>query len=310
MSRTLELPVGLRDGGTIRLVAPSSPFDPAALEKGRQTLMSMGFRISEPPDLSRADRYLAASDETRALELVDALCDREAGMVLAARGGYGATRLLPILDRYESKLRAAQPKLLCGFSDITALHSYLYTTLGWRSVHGPVCTSLAHEPDETRTHFCRVVQGNAGLARLTGTALRGRGTVVGRLVGGNLAVLVAMAGTRWWPDLSDSILFLEDDGERPYRLDRLLTQLLQTTNNLSGVLGVALGAFSNCEDKEKGFTAEQVLRSIFADAAVPVVMDLPFGHIPGNHALPHGALARLDADAGTLTFLEEAVTRA
>lgn len=306
MSSPLLQPRALVPGGTIRLVAPASPFDAGAVEAGRKVLADMGFTVSTAPDLSRVDRYLAGSDQDRAVALVEALTDPSVDAVLAARGGYGCTRLLPHLDAHLERLQRSPPKLLCGFSDITALHAYLAFRVGWRSVHGPVCTSLAHEPPDSREHLLRVLGGRCVTSVLQGQRLAGSGTVCGRVVGGNLAVLMALAGTRYWPDLNDSVLLLEDVGEKPYRLDRMLTQLLQATGGLSGVLGLALGRFTECNEQDRGQTADQTLDEVLGSASIPVVKGLPIGHAPPNLAVPHGAVACLDADHGTLTLLEEA----
>jgi muramoyltetrapeptide carboxypeptidase len=287
----------------IRLVAPASPFDATALDAGRTALLSLGFRVSAPPDLSHADRYLAAPDAQRAAELLNALTAPDVDAVMAARGGYGVTRLLPLLSQQLPRLREAPPRLVAGFSDITALHLFLWGTVGWRSLHGPVCTSLAHEPEHSRLHFVDMMSGRGVGARLTGEGWGSPAVVEGRLCGGNLAVLMALVGTPWWPDLRGAVLLLEDVDERPHRLDRMLTQLMAVTDGLRGVAGVALGHFTRCNDDQKGHRGLDTLRSVLGGAPFPVVAGLPVGHEAPNLALPHGAMVQLDG-AGSLTVLE------
>lgn len=295
-----RLPRPLPPGGHIRLVAPCSPFDPGLVEAGRRTLLERGFSVSPAPALDHADRYLAHDDVTRAALLVDALTAPGVDAVLAARGGYGATRLLPLLERSLPALRAAEPRWLLGFSDITALHAFLAQRLGWVSAHGPVCTSLGKEPPETVDHLLALL-GNRGAARtLAGRTLAGHGRVEGPLVGGNLAVLAALCGTPYLPAVDGRILLLEDVTEKPYRLDRLLTQLLQCTGGLHGVRGIALGHFTECDEPDKGQFAADTLRERLAGLGVPVVAELPVGHQAPNYALPHHGTVVLDADAGTL----------
>jgi muramoyltetrapeptide carboxypeptidase len=296
--------------GHVELVACSSPFDAAALDRGRSLLAEHGLRVSPPPDLTLADRYLAAPDATRATALLDALTRPGVDVVMAARGGYGMTRLLPLLEPHVDRLRAAGPRLVVGFSDVTALHAWLFSRLGWQSVHGPVCTSFGLEPPVTRAHLINVLRGRAAGSVLQGETLRGSGVVRGPLVGGNLAVLTALVGTPFFPDLTGCVLLLEDVTERPHRVDRMLTQLLQATGGLRGVVGVVLGYFTDCDDTQKGHRTQDTLREVLGGLSMPVVGGLPVGHQAPNHALPHGGLVGLDAGGGTLTVLEEMVTAA
>ncbi len=295
--------------GQVALVALSSPYDPDILAKGRQALAALGLTVPPGPDLTQADRYLAAPDARRAQALWDALTTPGVDAVLAARGGYGITRVLDLLEAQLPAYRGIAPRLVVGFSDVTALHLWLWTRLGWKSVHGPVCTSLGSEPDQAREHLRQVMQGTA-----SGTVLRGsgltRGVAQGRVVGGNLAVLMALAGTRYWPDLRGCVLLLEDVTELPHRLDRMLTQLLSITGGLAGVAGVALGHFTDCDDTKKGHTAQATLEERLAGLSIPVVRNLPVGHQAPNMALVHGGMVTLDASVGTLTLQEEAVVAA
>jgi muramoyltetrapeptide carboxypeptidase len=300
-------PQPLPSGGLVRLVAPASPYDAQVLEVGRSVLARRGLRVGPPPPLDRQDRYLAAPDRERAKDLVDALLDPTADLVMAARGGYGVTRLLPVLESQRDALVAASPRLVCGFSDLTALHAFLWGRLGWVSVHGPVCTSLGQEPPGATDHLFRVLSGTCRGTVIPGVSLAGSGVVEGPLVGGNLAVLAALSGTPWMPPLTGAVLLLEDVTEKPHRLDRMLTQLWQATGGLPGVVGLALGRFTGCDDEDKGHRGDDTVAEVTSRWALPAVRGLPVGHAPPNLAVPHGARVRLDADAGTLTLVEEAV---
>ena len=293
-------------GGCIALVAPSSPLEPPQLASGLAALTQLGFTVSPSPDFSQADRYLAAPDEVRARALVDALTGADADVVLAARGGYGLTRLLPLLEAALPRLRACAPRLMAGFSDVTALHVFLLDRLGWRSLHGPVATTMGMEDEESRLHYAECMRGRAAGTVLQGQGTGQAGTATGLLVGGNLAVLMALAGTPWFPRLEGRVLLLEDVDERPHRLDRMLNQLMQVTQNLAGVAGVALGHFTGCDDPARGHKGVDTLRSFFESAPCPVVMGLPVGHQVPNRAVPHGTPVQLNAQAGTLTALEDA----
>lgn len=236
----------------------------------------------------------------------DALTAPGVDAVLAARGGYGITRLLDLLEAQLPAYRGLLPRLVVGFSDVTALHLWLWTRLQWKSVHGPVCTSLGSEPAQTREHLRHVMQGTA-----SGTVLRGsgltRGVAQGRLVGGNLAVLMALAGTRYWPDLRGCVLLLEDVTELPRPVGPHAHAVVGHHRGLAGVAGVALGHFTDCDDTRKGHTAQATLEERLGGLSIPVVRNLPVGHQAPNMALVHGGLVTLDASVGTLTLQEEAV---
>ncbi len=245
--------------------------------------------------------YLAGDDARREAELLAALDDPTVDAIVAARGGYGATR---ILDRIPIERVARSPKLLVGFSDVTALHA-LWQRAGVRSMHASMIAGLGRASDAHVARFVRALEGEAA-APLSGLSTVAEGEAEGPLVGGNLSVLAALVGTPYAPPVDGAVLLLEDVGERPYRVDRMLTTLAHA-GWLSRVAGVALGAFTGSPPGDDGTRIEDVLRERLSYLPVPVVAGVPAGHVDDNVALPLGARVRLDAANGTLQFLEGAV---
>jgi muramoyltetrapeptide carboxypeptidase len=285
----------LSPGGRIRLIAPAGSFPVDDFERGVERLRER-YQVSFDPDILARDGYFAGSDARREAELRAAIEDPAIDAIVAVRGGFGAARLLPALD--PARL-AAQPKLLVGFSDISALHA-LWARAGLGSIHGSMVAALGRSDTVRIARWQRAVEGVLP-PQLNGlrTIARGRGR--GPLLGGNLAVLTSLIGTPFLPELGGCVLFLEDVGERPYRVDRMLTTWAQ-----AGVLqrpaAIALGAFSDCGPGPDGVTVEQVLDDRLGSLGIPVVAGVPAGHLDDNLELPFGAEVVLDADAGTLTF--------
>ncbi len=301
---TPSRPPRLRPGAHVVVVAPSGPVPADRLADGLAVVRALGLgEISLAPNLGDRAGYFAGDDDARLAALQAALDDPEVAAVLCARGGYGLTRLLPRLDPAGF---VAAPKLIVGFSDVTALLCWALRA-GVAGVHGPVVAQLATLAPADVARLADVLRGELP-APLVGAEAAGSGRVVGPLVPANLEVLRSLVGTPWLPDLRGAIVALEEIGERPYRIDRALTQLL-TSGALAGVRGVAVGQLCACEEPASGNpdspTAAAVVRERFAAAGLPVVLGLPFGHDPKfNAALPCGTLAELDAGRATLTPLE------
>ncbi len=296
-------PPGLRPGDRIAVIAPASPFDRPSFEAGLRVL-SERYRPVFDEGCFVGTRYLAGDDSRRLDELTAALSDDSVKAIVAARGGYGTLRLLAGLW---PKLQAAgfPPKLVVGFSDITALHAALQAA-GWVSIHGPVVTQLGTQPPAVVDRLVHLLESpGAPAPPLRGTPLAG-GLAEGPLLGGNLSVLTRLLGTRYLPALDGAILLLEDVGERPYRLDRMWTHLA-----LAGVFervrGLALGDFTGCEEPDADYGSAEVLAALVAETGLPCVGGLPIGHGAVNAPVPLGCRARLDASAGTLEMLEPAV---
>ena len=291
------------------MVAGSGPVERERVMRG---LAHVRRELGEPtlaPNLFERQGYFAGSDERRLAALDAALRDEEAAVVWAARGGYGLTRVLGRLDPTPLRERA---KLIVGFSDVSALLCWAWVHARLPSIHGPVVGQLAKLPPQDRDRVWQLIGGELPeplIAEGDATVLCG-GRVEGRLFVSNLEVLRSLIGTPNMPSLAGGIVAIEEIGERPYRLDRALTQLLES-GALRGVAGVAVGSLRGCVEPEdggsQGWSAAEVIEDRLGRLGVPVVCGLPFGHGPDrNAALGFGVMARLDAGAGSLELLEPA----
>ena len=296
---TAPLPA-LAPGSRIRLIAPAGPFDVGDFHRGVEQLRER-YEVVFDEGVTDRHGYLAGDDARRSRELLQALDDADARALVAVRGGYGTTRLLSLLDTATIQKSS---KLLVGFSDITALHAQWYRA-GLRSVHGSMVAALGRTPEADFNRWCKHLEGEE-LPTLRGLVTLQGGRAQGPLMGGNLAVLCALLGTPYAPDPSGAVLFLEDVGERCYRVDRMLTTLKQA-GWFAKAAGVLLGDFHECRPGSDGVTIEEVLRERLADVGIPVAAGAPVGHGDANHELPLGAPVDFDASAGNVTFLEGAV---
>jgi muramoyltetrapeptide carboxypeptidase len=292
-SCTRPLPLSRQSG--VAVLAASSPFERARYDVGK-ALLALRYQLSEGPALFARHGFLAGSDDERLHDLLAAIRDPGVHAILPARGGYGATRLLPSLDVAEVQ-RAC--KWLVGFSDVTALHA-VWARAGLCSILGPMVCSLPEASPELQRAWFALLEGEPPppLAELTQVV---GGRAEGRLFGGNLSVLAALVGTPYFPDLTDTVLALEDVGERPYRLDRMLTTMLQS-GVLQGVRAVILGHFTRCDPGPDGTSADDVLAEQLGALGVPLLRDAPFGHVPENTPLLLGAHAIVDATYGRVDF--------
>ena len=287
-------PPPLEPGSWVRVVAPSSPFDRTLVRRGLAWLGSR-YRVRFSPGLFARSGYLAGEDARRTQELNEALADREAGAIVAARGGYGLGRITPELD-LEPLLRS--PKWLVGFSDLTALHLEL-SRAGMMSLHAHNVAGLGRGDAGARAAWCRALEQPEAPIVLEGLTSLHAGTASGRLCGGNLTVLFAAQAAGRFRLPPGAILLLEDIGETSYRIDRMLTALLQS-RALEGIGGIVLGEFTDCSAGKYQVPTEQVLRERLCGLGVPILADLPVGHGRRNVPLRLGAQAHLDASRGTL----------
>lgn len=304
----LVRPPRLQPGSTLGLVSPAgATFFAGDLEEVETTLAGLGFRTRRGAHVLDTYGYLGGQDRARAADLMAMFLDDEVDAILPLRGGWGCARLLPHLD-YDA-IRA-HPKIVCGYSDVTALLSALYTRSGLVGFHGPVGTSTWND---FSTGYWRdvVVDGREvvmadppDMERETITP----GVARGPLFGGNLTVLAALVGTAYVPELQGHILFLEDVGEEPYRIDRMLTQL-RLAGMLDRVAGVYFGDCRRCEPEEgaRSFTLSQVLHDRLGDLGVPVWHSHLVGHLVDKYTLPIGVEAEMDANAGTLRIVGSGV---
>lgn len=264
----------------IAVIAPSGAFDPARLDAGLDVLRGWGYHPTLMHGVGQRWRYLAGTDDTRANDLNTALSgDWDA--VWMVRGGYGLARLLPRVDWERTR---GTPFL--GFSDGTAFLN-AYAERRGRAIHAPVLTSLGgHVDEESREHLRRLLAGEP-VAPLEGRVLLA-GRAEGHLRGGNLCVLASLCGTRWQLRAKGHLVLLEDIGEAPYKLDRLLTQLIEA-GCFDGAAGFVLGSFLGADPPEGAeWQTLDVIRDLLRPFGVPVVCDLPIGHGPRNLAVPFG----------------------
>lgn len=313
-------PERLCPGDAVGLIAPASaPPDPAAVDRALAALEQLGYQPRPGKHLRNRLGFIAGNDRDRAADLMAMFCDQRIKAILCLRGGYGTSRLL---DRLDYALIRRRPKILSGYSDITTLHIALAKKCGLVSFHAPMLNrelSAPNTPPFTRASFFRTVSQAApagsicdGYKNNTVSIIRS-GLAEGRLVGGNLTLVCASLGTPFQPSFKGKILFFEDIGEKPYRLDRMLTHL-HNAGVLAQVAGVAVGLNRDCHDPdakpggEYRQTADEVIRERLSSLRVPVVTGLPFGHVPWNATIPVGVRARLDGKLGDLIITEAAVT--
>ena len=310
-------PKALAPGDTVGLVLPATAaatMDEIAFA-GEQ-LEAIGLKVVLGKHVYDRWGYFAGRDRDRAADINAFFADDAIAGVVCYTGGWGSPRVLPFLD-YD--LIARKPKVLIGYSDITALLNAVHQRSGIVTFHGPVGGST-FEP-YTLDNFRRVVMTAAPAGLLAAPPKRPNelidrinrivklapGKARGRLAGGNLTMIAAMMGTPYELDTAGAIVFLEDTHEEPYRIDRMLTQLA-LGGKFNGIAGFVWGRCTDCEPKGNSFSLEQILRDRFSSPGVPALAGLSFGHIEQKLTLPIGVMATIDGDAGTLAIDEGAVT--
>jgi muramoyltetrapeptide carboxypeptidase len=307
MLSPLIRPPRLRPGDPVCLVAASGPIFPDALAAGEAVLSRRYALRYDPKVLFAAQGFLGGSDAERLAAFASGLQDREVKAVFLGRGGYGLARILANLD---PALLRRNPKPIVGFSDGTILLAFAAQT-GIASVHGPVVTQLGRLSTDDQAALFTLLESPEPRVLLQGLRALRPGSVEGPLLGGNLEVLSHLLGTKYLPDLDGAILLLEEVGERPYRVDRLLTHL-ELAGVFDRVAGVMFGDLVGCEEPADSRiaspSAEAVVRERLERLGIPVAIGAPVGHGRRNLALPYGVRVRLDVESGTLTSLEAAVS--
>ncbi|MEV4137430.1 LD-carboxypeptidase [Dactylosporangium sp. NPDC049742] len=288
----------LRRGDVVGLVSPSGPTRPDRVARGIELLSGWGLEVRAGRHVFDRSGYLAGHDADRLSDLNEAFEDPEIRAVVCTRGGYGAQRIV-------DGLRLASPKHLVGFSDITALQLAVWRRVGWASVHGPGGAWFDDRLPASSAESLRAALFTSGPLRSyrsddeETSAVTVPGPVVGGvLLGGNLSMLASTAGTADMPSFAGAIMVLEDVGEAPYRVDRMLTHL-RRAGAFEGVAGVAVGQFTDCVGA--GPTVVDVLRSCLGGLGVPVLGGLRIGHGVGQETVVLGARAELDTTVGCLT---------
>ncbi|MEU4547784.1 S66 peptidase family protein [Nonomuraea dietziae] len=280
----------MRAGDTVAIVSPSGPANATLLARGVRLLEGLGLKVVLGEHVLDREGFLAGSDADRAADLQAAWCDPAVSAVFCSRGGYGAARLLDLLD-WEA-MRAAGPKVLLGSSDITALHHVVATELGLPTLHGPMPACDAVTDPVTWDNLQSALFGQA--PPVIGDTVLREGRAEGVLAGGNLSLLASLCGTRHQPSFAGRLVLLEDVAEHPYRIDRMLTQLLQS-GVFDGVRGIALGSWVDCGDPLP------VLAERLLPLEVPVIAGLPVGHGTPQWSVWLGALGVIDTESCSLS---------
>jgi muramoyltetrapeptide carboxypeptidase len=312
------LPKAIKKGDLVGLVSPSAATaDRMQFTFAKEALEALGFRVKLGKNLENRYGHLAGTDQERADDLNGMFTDSEVKAVICIRGGSGASRILDLID-YASI--AQNPKPILGYSDITALHCAIYAKTGMICFHGPngsgswnsfnvkqfeqvffAQTKLTFKNEQTKGDDL-VVKANRIQTLRAGTA-------TGKILGGNLTVLTALSGTEYFPDFQDSILFIEDIGEDPYRIDRMMSTL-----RLNGTLAKIKGfIFGQCSDCTPGggygsLSVDQVMDDYILPLGIPAYTGAMIGHVPKQFIVPMGAKVQMDASEGTFTLLETVFT--
>jgi muramoyltetrapeptide carboxypeptidase len=316
----IRKPPRLRPGDTIGLIEPATASDEAFdIILVEEAITAMGLKSKRGAHVLNRFGYLAGTDKDRAADINMMFADKDVRAIFAVRGGWGCARTLPFLDW---NIIRANPKLLLGYSDITALHMAIAAKGGFVTLHGPNASSAWGKTSvdslrsvafdgATPLYINPVTTEDRLVQRRWRTQVLHDGKAQGRLLGGNLTVLTALAGTPYLPDFNGAILFLEDVGEAEYRIDRMLTQLDQA-GVLKNLTGVVFGQCTDCIAKDgagySGFTLTDVLQQHLGSLGIPAFHGAFFGHIADQYIIPVGARAEIDAGAGTIRMLEAAVS--
>ena len=302
----------MKSGDLVAVVAPASNIKADYLERGIAELERLGFRAQYEPEILARELYTAGSDERRARELMRAFQNPEVSAVWCARGGYGTMRILTLLD---DEVLKKNPKVFIGYSDITALHLFVYKKFGWVTFHGPMVAKdlqggAEHFDEPSLRHALSGDVTEWSISSSGARTLHNGSVVSGKLVGGCLTLINALLGTPYELDTTDSILFLEDTNVRPFAIDRMLTQL-RLAGKFDRVRAIIFGEMTDCiQNIDQGYSLDDVLRTCTQDLSIPVAIGLKSGHSPaGNLTLPLGVDASFDPSIQTLTIKESAVTK-
>lgn len=309
-----QKPPRLQAGMTLGIVAPSSQiFERSDTQRGVEALAKMGFNLVFAPHARDRYGYLAGSDRDRADDLLAMFSRDDVDAVLCLRGGYGALRTANALDRdLLAKLVHQRPKPFIGFSDITVLHAIVANICNWVTFYGPMVTTFSRATGYTGAAFRRALMETEPFDILPDpddpyVATVVEGVAEGELVGGCLSLIVTLIGTPWEIDLRGKVFFFEDVHEEPFRVDRMLSQLI-AAGKLRECAGIVIGEHAECAPKgPTSLSLEEVFDDLIRPLGIPTLYHLPIGH--GTHlaTLPIGVPARLDATNKTLRILEPGV---
>jgi len=308
-------PKRLKQGDTIGLVTPSGVITQKQLDETILKVEKLGYKTAYNNSVLSQYGYFAGTDKERADELMEMFSNEKIDAILCVRGGYGAIRVLDLLDYEQIK---ANPKILIGYSDITGFLSAIYENCGLVCFHGPVGISSFN--DYTISSFEDILlrpqnkykypyerekdsEENPEFDFYTITG----GKASGELIGGNMSVLVSMIGSKYETNFENKIVYLEEIDEKTYKVDRMLTQLIQATN-INKAAGIVLGIFKGCDaGDEPRFKLKQAIDLAVKPLKIPTVYGFPFGHVATKMTIPTGVEAKLNADKKTLKLTEKAV---
>ena len=304
-------PKGLKKGSTIGLCAPSGPsHDLTEIDGFKKLLIEKGFKVREGKYIRKHYGYFTSTDAQRAEEFMELIEDSSVDAIFFTRGGWGCARILDLLD-YE--IIKNNPKIILGFSDITSLLIAITHKTGLITFHGPNGNASWEQPSYQWIEKLLFLEKSI-LYEAKGMQTTSQKTIVsgiseGQLIGGNLSVISGILGSKYIPSWENKILFLEEVGEEPYRVDRMLTHM-----KLNGVFdqlsGVVLGQFKKCiaEEPNWAFTVEEVLQQHFGNLKIPVFTGAPIGHVKDKYILPIGQKVQIDSDKFTIRTLSKSVT--
>jgi muramoyltetrapeptide carboxypeptidase len=298
-------PAALRRGARIGVVAPAGSITNESLTAGIEAIRAEGFHVELAAGIHARKGYLAGDAEQRARDLLDFFQRTDIDAIFCARGGFGSIQLLPHLRAVVIRTR---PKIFIGYSDISVLLNWLLQECSMVTFHAPMVAmeiACGLSP-RTKEHFWRTLTGEMRTWRVDLGEIIRPGNAEAPLMGGCLSILVTTLGTPYEIDTMGKLLFIEDVGEKPYRIERMLTHL-KMAGKLDQVAGVLFGDFTQCEG-ESSRDVRQVIAEVFQRASYPVVMGLAAGHGQENLTLPFGVRMALDGDAATLSLIESPVT--
>lgn len=307
-------PKKIEKGDVIGIITPASnPSNLSTIQDGVKYFENLGYRVEVGKNVGKEEGYLAGSDEERLSDLHSMFANKHIKAILCVRGGYGSGRLL---DSIDYNLIKNNPKIFVGYSDITALQMAMFKKTGLVTFAGPMVSTdfSSNVNNYAEENFWNVISNNKKIGKLNNPRdekffVLNKGRAEGKLLGGNLAVFTSLIGTKFMPDLKGAILLLEEIGEQPYRIDRLLNQL-KLTDVFTQIKGIILGRFVDCYESDKSkktIDLNAVIANYFSKLSVPLLYSFSHGHVKENLTVPFGINVKLNASRGFVELTESAV---